>query len=352
MHHAMLAVEGYRLSIDRPGSFGDEVIVSGWFLSHGRIDAMHLVYPGGHEIEIVERAIPSDGVYAFHGEVFGEQAKACRFEVVEPIGARELDLAAAVLRIRADAVEFNVEIGPQLQLPERVGYTAEERALIMRFESCGDNCEFGLVQRRVGTERLGLLRYAGVGDIGVLSNAIENRFCELEWPNAVIIGPHGNEWMAHVPSLRVALHTGRSIESISRDRIAADETTKLTFMAQKFLDDCEEADKVFVYRVHRDERGGPNGIRGIDRLYEVMSQHGPIKLLWVNEADDDHPHRTVEHVRDGLFRGWIDHLAPHSNAFDFRPRSWLELLAEAERVIAEVGRQTRLAELPEPTATV
>ena len=32
---------------------------------------------------------------------------------------------------------------------------AEDVALVMIFESCGDNCEFGLLQLATGRERLG-----------------------------------------------------------------------------------------------------------------------------------------------------------------------------------------------------
>ena len=58
-------------------------------------------------------------------------------------------------------------------------------------------------------------------------------------------------------------------------------------------------------------------------------RHGPARLLWVNVEDEAHANGTIEHVREGLYRGWIDHLAPHSNAFDYRPRSWLNLLEHA-----------------------
>src|SRR5216683_6255225 len=37
------------------------------------------------------------------------------------------------------------------------------RELMYRFASLGDNCEFGLVQRRCGAEPLGLFRFATIG---------------------------------------------------------------------------------------------------------------------------------------------------------------------------------------------
>ena len=134
--------------------------------------------------------------------------------------------------------------------------------------------------------------------------------------------------------IRLAFHTGRAVDSIPLERIREEETRKLAFMAQKFVEDCETGEKVFVYRVLRDERGGPDGIRGMDEIYEALSAHGPARLLWVNEEDAAHRRGTIVRVRDRLFRGWIDHLAPHSDAFDFRPRSWLDLLATARTRMA------------------
>lgn len=48
-------------------------------------------------------------------------------------------------------------------------------SLVARFESLGDNCEFGFVQRRSGVEDGGLLRWA-VSPPEALLKAIRSRF--------------------------------------------------------------------------------------------------------------------------------------------------------------------------------
>jgi hypothetical protein len=50
-----------------------------------------------------------------------------------------------------------------------------DRELVIQFESLGDNCELGLVQRMAGAEPLGLLRFAGV-PLRHLIRAMEARF--------------------------------------------------------------------------------------------------------------------------------------------------------------------------------
>ena len=343
--HVICALESYRISHDRPGSFGDEIIIEGWFLAHGSVGEMSIEYPGQKSFPITNRNRESEGVWEHHRETFGDRAKTCRFQLVEPLAEMSLELGSARLKVTMESGEaFELPIGSDLHIPDRPGFSKAEHDLVMSFESVGDNCEFGLVQRRVGSERLSLLRYAGVGEIEALAAAIENGFEEWDRPGAIDITSHGNEWVAAIHSARLVFHTGRSVESISKEKILQEESRKLIFMAQKFIDDCEVANKIFVYRVHRDERGGPLGTRGMDQMHDAMAKHGPVKLLWVNVADEDHPDATILHVRDGLYRGFIDHLAPAWNAFDFRPQSWLKLLGSMRAIVdggqAEAGSKT------------
>ncbi len=334
--HVVCAVESYRVASDRPGAFGDEIIVEGWFLAHAEIRSMSVRFGDGTTLEIRDRKRDSEGLVPHYGHSFGEATRRSRFLLVEPVGLRKWDFATAVFHVEcADGGRLSWPIGALFQMPRGSDFSADEAALVMSFESMGDNCEFGLVQRLIGQERLSFLRYAGVGDISALARGIADGLRVFDNDDCVDISQHGNEWIATVPALHLVFHTGRSAESISRDRIRQEETRKLAFMAQKFIDDCETAEKIFVYRVQRDERGGPDGTRGMDEIYDALRRHGPARLLWVNAQDAHHPHGTLVPVRGGLYRAWIDHLAPASNAFDYRPRSWLDLLALARERMAD-----------------
>lgn len=332
--HTICAVESYKVTPDRPGAFGDEIIVEGWFLTHSNIHAMKLVFKDGTEIEVVDRQRDSAGLVGLYGNVFGERAAKSRFLLIEPVGMRNIDYASAVFLVEFDNNEiYRVGVGHLLSTPARKEFSDADAELIMSFESCGDNCEFGLVQRRVGRERLSFLRYAGVGDVFALSRGIADGLRVFDNDDAVTIIQHGHEWMASVPSLGLAFHTGRNVHAISFEKIRQAESQKMAFMAQKFIDDCALGEKIFVYRVLRDERGGPDGTRGMNEMYEALRQHGPARLLWVNTAAEGAEANSIVQVREGLYRGFIDHLAPHSNAFDFRPHSWLRLLALARETM-------------------
>ena len=336
--HVACAVESYRVASDRPGAFGDEILVEGWFLCHAAIRSMRVRFADGYVLEVSDRVRESPALQPHYGDSFGDATERARFLLIEPVALREWDFASAVFCVECDdGATLAWPIGALFQSPPASAFSADEARLVMSFESLGDNCEFGLVQRLVGQERLSLLRYSGVGDVFALAEGIAGGFACFDNAEAVTISQHGNEWIAAVPALALVFHTGRSVQSISLEHIRAAEAGKLAFMAQKLLEDCETAEKVFVYRVQRDDRGGPDGTRGMDEVYAALRRHGPGQLLWVNAEDEAHPHGTIEHVRDGLYRGWIDHLAPHSNAFDFRVRSWLDLLAHSISRMA-VGR--------------
>ena len=333
--HTVCAVESYRVSSERPGAFGDEIIVDGWFLTHAAIHLMQIRFGDGTVLDVADHDRASDELMRDYGSIFGDGARRRRFRLVEPVGIRTWDFASAVFHVElGDGCAISWPLGALLAPPAPSTFSASEVELIMSFESAGESCEFGLLQRHVGRERLSFLRYGGVGDVFALAAAIAGGLTNFERDDCIDLYAPGGEWVAFVRGLDLSFHTGRSEGSISYDRIRAEEARKLRFTAQLFIENCQTAAKVFVYRVRRDERGGLDGTRGMDALYDALRRHGPAKLLWVNEQDEAHSPGTLQHVRDGLWRGWIDHLAPPWNAFDSRPRSWLALLAEAREQMA------------------
>src|SRR5256885_894206 len=58
--------------------------------------------------------------------------------------------------------------------------------LMMRFESLGENCEFGLAQRRCGAEPLGLLRFSSA-PLPVLLAGLRARFEGMGEPEQIDI---------------------------------------------------------------------------------------------------------------------------------------------------------------------
>ena len=324
--HVLCNVEAFRITREGHGVFGDELRIQGWFLSHDELRRRPIVFDDRSVSPVpIDQTNLERGVWQFHGQIFGEGARRSRFYTARKVP--EGDLTSARLRAETSQGLFEMWLGAPENMAPAARFSPEDSALVMQFESIGDNCEFGLMQRVVGTERMSLMRYAGVGDVVRFANLIDRRFegfCEGDDLQITTLGP---EWIADVRSGGLHIHTGRIQGLVSREKIQSEERQKLQFLANKLLDDLEGGTKTFVYRTLRHQRGGPNGTYGMDELYRAMARCGSCTLLWVNEADDAHTHGTIRHVRDNLFRGYIRRLTPYHNAHDSDEQAWLELLS-------------------------
>lgn len=332
------SLENFWINSAGHGVYGDEICLEGWCLSNPPIEKLELVFGGETPMsfEVHNRARDSAGIFELMGRDYGEPARHCRFLLVEKMPSTLPDFGKASVRISLrDGRALSLPLGEPKGLAGLRRELDADSALVMRFESCGDNCEFGLLQRKIGIERMGLMRYSGAADVFALAATIERRFEGFAEGMDLQIHPFGAEWMASVHGSRMNFHTGRTLGDFSEQRIHQEEGLKLRFLAQKFLDDLEEGKKIFVYRTLRDDRGGPDGMKGMDRLYDAMRGVGPAKLLWVNEADENSVPGEVRHIRDGLYHGFIERLAPHSNAFDSDPAAWLRLLRRAAEMVDE-----------------
>lgn len=201
--------------------------------------------------------------------------------------------------------------------------------LVMQFESLGDNCEFGLVQRYAGAEPLGLFRFSFEKTEELLA-VLENRFASLAAPDAVEIFfvEQDNEYMVRLNPHGFEYHLqiyGR--DTADPDVLRAKEIRRVAFLADKLISDLENAEKILV-------RKGDGCQTEADavRLLETLHRYGPNTLLWITPADSDHPPGTVEVARPYLLRGYIGHLAPYNNAFDLALAEWLDICDGAYRL--------------------
>ena len=261
-------------------------------------------------------------------------ARRCRFYTARKVPDGDVDLSTATLRVGMADGRFEQSLGAPERQQALKTFTPEESELVMSFESIGDNCEFGLMQRTVGIERMGLLRYGGIYDLLAFVALLRRRFEGFCEGGDLKITTFGPEWIADIGSASLNIHTGRIQGLVSREQIEREERAKLQFLANKMMDDLEDGHKTFVYRTIIGKRGGPDGTYGMDQLYEAMRAYGDCALLWVTVADETHPHGTVERVRGRLYRGYIRRLCSYEDAHSADERAWLDLLAVARDEIA------------------
>ena len=76
---------------------------------------------------------------------------------------------------------------------------------MLQFESIGDNCELGLVQRQAGAEPLGLLRFAGT-PLRNLVRALHARFANIADPAHVRLNAENGEYMVKLTKYDFTYH--------------------------------------------------------------------------------------------------------------------------------------------------
>jgi hypothetical protein len=210
--------------------------------------------------------------------------------------------------------------------------------IAMQFESIGENCEFGLWQRRCDSEPLGLLRFSSTF-MRNLIKGIDSGFEGLGEPDDIeprLEGGERKEYMIHEKKYGLVYHTfvyeGQRSIWLMREQ----ESARLKFLRRKFMEELEGTEKIFVYKF-----GSAVTEEEVLPLHMALNRRSPTTLLWVVPAERDRLLGTVEVLMPGLLKGYIDRLAPDDNAHDLSFDGWLRVCANA-LVMARLARSARI----------
>jgi hypothetical protein len=195
------------------------------------------------------------------------------------------------------------------------------RSLMMRFESLGENCEFGLVQRRCGAEPLGLFRFAST-PLRNLMAALKARLDGLTDADNfdVELSENGREYMVADRRFGFRYHAWVMAGEMTPEQIRHREARRLPLLVRKLIEDLEHGEKIFVY--HGMERVT---LEQATALAAILRGFGPGSLLWIELANDDHPAGSVSWAAPGLLKGYMDRLAPAEDAHDLSLECWITI---------------------------
>ena len=214
----------------------------------------------------------------------------------------------------ADAVpEGLVEVG-------RVA-DPEAYALVMQFESLGQNCEFGLVQRRYGAEPLGLLRWTFVRPL-TLGHMLETRLRGVgDAENVDLHRSPWGEWYVQDKIFNMHYHTFSGGDLADPADYLKKQSARLRWLRDKLLSDLEDGSKIFVYKPRL---GTPEA--HIARIVRAMRTYGQAKLLCVRLADGVETPGTVKDRGNGLIDGFLSvHNPVVKGRWDIVFDEWLSL---------------------------
>jgi hypothetical protein len=202
------------------------------------------------------------------------------------------------------------------------------RELMFRFESLGQNCEFGLVQRRCQAEPLGLLRFAST-PLPHLLNALAHRFEGLGAPDAirVEVSRNGREYMVSDTRYGLLYHAWVKVGDMPVEQVHEREARRVPILVRKLIEDLEAAEKIFVFKgmgAVAEEEALP--------LAAAIRRYGPNTLLLVTLADPAHPAGTVEWHTPELMVAHIERFAPEKDAYDLLLEAWVRICCEAYRL--------------------
>ena len=208
-------------------------------------------------------------------------------------------------------------IRPEPSLPE----------LALAFESLGENCELGLVQRQWGAEPLGLLRFAS-SPLDKLLPALRNRFREMGDAGMLEVElGSGDEYMVLDRKYGFLYHAWAKVGELTPEQILTREYRRVPFLIRKLSEDLQAGEKMFVY--HGITPLIPQQVRAMS---SALRLYGPGRLLWLELADEAHPPGSVEWAGPNVIKGHIDRFAPGENAHDFSLSGWEEVCRAALRL--------------------
>jgi len=121
--------------------------------------------------------------------------------------------------------------------------------LMRNFESLGDNCAFGLAQRKAGAEVLGLLRFANTPLRALLRGLSDGFRAALQKADIELyLHPDGNprEYMLRIARYGIRWHTMVHEPDAEADAVARDQVLKLGFLRRKFEEGLRASRKIYT----------------------------------------------------------------------------------------------------------
>lgn len=176
-------------------------------------------------------------------------------------------------------------------------------ALMLSFESIGERCDFGAVQRHYGVEPLGLLRFAWSG-LDSLIAALDDRFDAIGTLEDTEFGLFGDETILRMKKYNLIFHTFiykvAELAPEKREAFEQQQRRRLLFLKDKLIRDLEDPQKILIYATSDYASDGDAA-----RLFAALRAYGPNGLLYVRPERGDRSSGTVERLADGLYAGYF-----------------------------------------------
>jgi hypothetical protein len=215
---------------------------------------------------------------------------------------------------------------------------ASKLELLNQFESLGDNCEFGSLQKAYGVNTPAMFRWSDTSVAMLAATLGDNLAGGDDIANLELFIGHDGEYLLR-HRLYGDSHTFARADRDDPAQVLKREHRRLILLRRKFLEDARAGRRPYVFRSLR-----PVSLDEAGALNEALRRKGPNRLLWVRPAASPEEIGRVTRGRDGLLIAGIDALAPYDSGMSFSSRHWLPILRRARAAIAADLPIDRLAE--------
>ena len=204
----------------------------------------------------------------------------------------------------------------------------------LRFESLGHDCEFGLAQRQMGTETLGLLRFAGLSPRNLMF-ALERGFAGIERPGNLTVFTHDDgpaaEFMVRDAAYGMNMHTHRHAHQTDAASLLPLMHQHFRFLREKLFQDLADGQKISAFNFP-----GTRSANQMRPLLNLLRGYGPNVLLFVTDDGAEAP-GTVRQLEIDLMQGWIGELGRERAGLRLDLHGWVSICANAYRLWRQAG---------------
>lgn len=290
------------------------------YLANGQNDCQRCTVVCGTET-VAEVTLVLSGWIGFRIPAEAVDSEKLAISLVHP-DAGSQPRAASAARELAIAVHEAVVL-PATEADESVGWRAKTghfvssdwraqalapdwKRVASKFQSLGQDCEFGLVQRQCEAEPLGLFRWSNIRLHGVIQ-CLRSGFSEIAGEEKLHVYPCATgEYHTEYKSLDMITHTlMRADQNPDVDAVRHKEAARLKMLARLFREDLEDGEKVFVLL----RKYAPLDDSEVLPVISLMRRYNPnVAMLWVTVAGPDERHLVgqCEIVGNNLVKGYLD----------------------------------------------
>jgi hypothetical protein len=220
--------------------------------------------------------------------------------------------------------------------------------ILRHFDSLGDNCAFGIAQRKAGCDVLGLLRFANA-PLPALMRGIEDGFRAADDKGRIALNwvpSDPGEFVLGIDEYGIHWHTDVFDASVDAASLFARQAVRLGYLRRKFYEGLAAGRKIMTVS-RADPRKHPIPLPQADELpyweekpenlrwaellplFLGLNERGRNTLLFLTHCERGRRPGTVELLAPGVMRGYTDSfvISADSNVRDHA--SWMRIAANA-----------------------